>query len=311
MKHVDRLQLRVGLFVVLGLVSIVLAILLVGGQNVFFTRTFTVFADFSSVAGLRVGAPVYIAGINVGEVSEIRFSDKSQLPKVRVALKIAETYHARIQTDAIASIQGQGLLGDKLISIAMGSPEKPVIREGGVLLAEDQLGMAEFLEKGTHLLNGLNETVKRVNTALGDDQKPGAIHDLSAILKSLRDITGEIQKGKGLAHAMIYDKSGGELLSNLNGLSQTLKNIAEELERGHAAKNLTEVSADLKEMADNFRKIAARIEAGEGSVGGLINDPTVYYDLKTLLGKANRNKLLKAVIRSTLQKKDEQLIGKE
>jgi phospholipid/cholesterol/gamma-HCH transport system substrate-binding protein len=56
----------------------------------------------------------------------------------------------------------------------------------------------------------------------------------------------------------------------------------------------------------NLRDVMERVNRGEGTVGGLMTDPAIYNDLRSLFGRANRNKLLKAVVRSTLEKNDNQ-----
>jgi phospholipid/cholesterol/gamma-HCH transport system substrate-binding protein len=68
--------------------------------------------------------------------------------------------------------------------------------------------------------------------------------------------------------------------------------------------NFSAAAKNMKSSTENLNSVTAKIEKGEGTVGGLISDPTVYYDLKTLMGKANRSKLLKIVIRHVLSKNE-------
>jgi phospholipid/cholesterol/gamma-HCH transport system substrate-binding protein len=74
-------------------------------------------------------------------------------------------------------------------------------------------------------------------------------------------------------------------------------------------KKFSNTIANFESMSKNMKEISSTIEQGEGSVGGLINDPTVYYDLMTLLGNANRNKILRTVIRATLATNEKDLTG--
>ena len=131
-------------------------------------------------------------------------------------------------------------------------------------------------------------------------------------------IVREVQRGDGLAHALIYEEDGklalreaekalqeaGQILEDVRtkkGLANTL--IYDE-DKGDFIANLNEVSADVKKVSADIQKIVAEIDRGEGTVGALIKDPTVYEDLKTILGNTKRNTALKALIRLNLQEED-------
>ncbi len=290
----ERLQLRVGIFLFIGFVLLVAIIFTLGDQRNIFSSQFSLYCDFDDISGLRHGAPVQLAGVNIGQVDQISFSDDPTVTEVRVRLNINRSYKERIRTDSKASIQGQGLLGDKLIFISVGSPVKPVIKEGALLESSSQAGLAAFMEKGGEVMDSVQNILKQVESGKGllhsllyEEKGERVGSDLAEISQSLKEVFSEVRDGDGFLHGLIYDKENGETMGNISFASE-----------------------NLKQMAKNFREISDRINAGEGSIGGLINDPTVYYDLKTLMGKANRHKLLKTVIRSILKKQDEDLIGK-
>jgi phospholipid/cholesterol/gamma-HCH transport system substrate-binding protein len=86
----------------------------------------------------------------------------------------------------------------------------------------------------------------------------------------------EIQEGDGLIHDLVYTDQGQSML------------------------------ADLKDVSADIKDIVASTKRGEGTIGGLLIDPTIYQDVKTLLGKAQRNKILKAYVRDTLRRNEQQ-----
>jgi phospholipid/cholesterol/gamma-HCH transport system substrate-binding protein len=99
------------------------------------------------------------------------------------------------------------------------------------------------------------------------------INVVNTILLDIKEISGQIKGGKGLVHAILYDPAGGEMVKDLAGTVQSAN------------------------------KIVKKVERGEGTLGALISDPTVYEDLKVILGGAKRSTLLKALIRYTIKKK--------
>src|SRR4051812_40174725 len=105
------LQLKVGLFVAIGLALTMLAILLLGGADSIFKRTTTYYTHLPTVDGLIVGTKVVIGGLTVGTVSDIEFD--VQTKTIKVELKVEHKYQEWIRTDSNAEMMTQGVLGDK------------------------------------------------------------------------------------------------------------------------------------------------------------------------------------------------------
>lgn len=284
MKEKDNLRIKVGLFIFFALFVMGSVVFILGSQRNIFSPQFSIFCDFDDISGLRAGAPVFLAGLNVGRVDAVLFSKDLNNKKLRIKLSINKDYQDRVRRDSIASIQGQGLLGDKSVMVSVGTATEPMVKDGDVLASEPPIDFTVFLQKGNKLLDTVNkaaDNIQKMVEGMGDSKG-----DVKVMVHSLRNIFAEIESGQGLVHSLIYDRSSQQ-----------------------AIHNITEATADFKATADNLREMSEKIKRGEGSIGGLINDPTVYYDLKTLFGKANRNKLLKGIIRWTEQKQDERLIG--
>lgn len=325
MKNKERLQLRVGVFIFFVFLLAVVVVFTIGDQKNIFSPQFSIYCYFEEISGLRIGAPVYLAGVSVGQVDNIRFSEDPKDKKVEVRLSINRSHQDRIRGDSKASIQSQGILGDKLIFMSVGSVNKPIIQDGGMIQAETLPSFDDFIDKGSELLDNLNLASRKINDILGTDTGDKTVKDLSSITQSLRNILNQIENGQGLAHELIYDPEGKQVVNNVSGLTASVQHIFQEIEIGDGmlhniiydkkddkvSNNLAETSRNIRITTENFREISDKIRSGEGSLGGLVNDPTVYYDLKTLLGKANRNKLLRAIIRSTLHQKEDALLGNE
>ena len=122
----------IGIFVVIGLVCVAYLTIKLGRMEVLGESGYTVTARFSSVAGLRVGASVEIAGVSIGRVSAIRLDTKDYT--AHVDLHINEG--VPLSEDVMASVKTSGLIGDKYIAITPGGSETPL--EPGSLITDTE-----------------------------------------------------------------------------------------------------------------------------------------------------------------------------
>ena len=129
MNH-SRTDILVGLFVLVGLGCLGYLAIKLGKLEVFGSRGYVVFADFPSVAGLKPGDPVEIAGVRVGRVEGIGLAED----KARLTLRFAEGI--KLQQDVIASVRARGLIGDKFVLVSPGASDK-IIPPGGKIRETD------------------------------------------------------------------------------------------------------------------------------------------------------------------------------
>src|SRR4030095_14028491 len=110
------LKLRVGIFVLLALLTFLGVIYVLGARARLFEARYTIHADFTEVGGLREGATVRLAGVQIGRVTGVHLPPEPG-GKVRVDLTIGRQFADRIRTDSVARIETQGLLGDRIVEI--------------------------------------------------------------------------------------------------------------------------------------------------------------------------------------------------
>jgi phospholipid/cholesterol/gamma-HCH transport system substrate-binding protein len=126
----SRTDILVGLFVLIGLGCLGYLAIKLGKLEVFGSRGYVVFADFPSVAGLKPGDPVEIAGVRVGRVEGIGLADD----KARLTLRFTDG--VKLQEDVIASVRARGLIGDKFVLVSPGASDK-IIPPGGKIRETD------------------------------------------------------------------------------------------------------------------------------------------------------------------------------
>jgi phospholipid/cholesterol/gamma-HCH transport system substrate-binding protein len=117
-------EIIVGLFVLTGIACLGYLAIKLGKLEVLGESGYTVYADFPTVAGLKRGDPVEIAGVRVGRVESIGLADD----RARLTLRLNDG--VKLQDDVIASVRARGLIGDKFVLISPGASDK-IIPSGG------------------------------------------------------------------------------------------------------------------------------------------------------------------------------------
>ena len=129
MNH-TRTDILVGVFVLAGLVCLGYLAIRLGKIELFGTQGYVVFADFVSVAGIKLGDPIEIAGVRIGKVERIGLADD----RARLTLRVSED--VKLQEDVIASVRARGLIGDKFVLVTPGASDK-IIAPGGKIRETD------------------------------------------------------------------------------------------------------------------------------------------------------------------------------
>jgi phospholipid/cholesterol/gamma-HCH transport system substrate-binding protein len=125
-----RTEIIVGIFVLIGIACLGYLAIRLGKLEVLGNSGYHVYADFPSVAGLKIGDPVEIAGVRIGRVESIGLADD----RARLNLRIND--NVKLQEDIIASVRSRGLIGDKFILISPGASDK-IIPAGGKIRETD------------------------------------------------------------------------------------------------------------------------------------------------------------------------------
>jgi len=202
-------NIKLGAFVLAGLVLFFTAILFMGKQNTVFSRTFTVSAVFRNVEGLKEGDAVWLSGVRIGIVKGVHIIEEG---KVVVNLSLRERQNEFIKEDATATIGSDGLVGNKIVVIRPGTAQH---------IIHDEDTINSFSPTDTQELFNLAKDVG-VNT--------------KSITEDLKLITAKLNKGEGIVGELIHE---GELSSELRQLINSLK---------MASQNTNRATADLKTM---------------------------------------------------------------
>ncbi|WP_242516418.1 MlaD family protein [Sorangium cellulosum] len=351
-------DLKVGLFVLAGLLLSALVIFLIGDERRLFDSSVEFTTNFVDVQGLKPGAPVRMGGIDIGHVAQVGYGPDPKDTRIYVKLEVVESEAGRIRTDSMAQIANKGLLGDKMLEITKGQSAESVPPGGHIPgdVPTDMMGkvsgMAEkaeatldniqkvsqsFADEKLH--KDLHETVASVNSLmkqvtdgegyprrfLTDPEEAERISravqsidrmstELASTLREVRGVVSRVKEGPGFAHDVIYGDGPQKQIQQFGNaadeLAVTLRGIRESDSLAHDALyggegDGAEALANVTAMTGDLRAIVRDMRAGKGTLGALLVDPSIYEDMKSLLGNVQRNDVLRALVRYSI-KQDEQ-----
>jgi outer membrane protein OmpA-like peptidoglycan-associated protein len=150
---------NVGAFVIGGTALFGLGLFLLGSRQKVFSRGFEVYSDFTSVGGLATGADVRVSGLQAGELTEIQVP-REPSGQYRIKFRLDQKVHPLIRQDSMATIQTDGLVGDKFVEIDKGSDASPECPSGCTIPSMDPFDFADLMQQARGLLDTTNSTLE-------------------------------------------------------------------------------------------------------------------------------------------------------
>jgi phospholipid/cholesterol/gamma-HCH transport system substrate-binding protein len=267
MESNRQTQIRVGVFLGLGLIAALVSILALGGDKSLFRSYIRVNANLPQVQGLSAGSIISLTGVTIGNIEEIKFG---QAPgALTVVMKIDQKYQNQIPKDSTVDIRTQGALGDKYVYISPGDLAKGFVENQGYLEADKSKDiMAIIDEKGG---------------------EAGKIFDVvSEALKLMKSINSENRAEKIMANFT-------EASADLKEVSKQAKALIGEIKDQN---NVASVADSMKKM----NSILTKIDKGQGTLGALINDPTLHEQLKAVFGGSPRKQYFQSILQNSIEK---------
>lgn len=275
-------NVRLGAFILGALVIFTVAIFIIGDRQFAFSRTYRLHAPFDNVAGLDEGAVVRAGGVRIGAVEEIQMPRRAG-DKVTVVMELENSTREVIKKDSVASIETEGLLGNKYLSLSFGSGASEPVRDGDRVQSRPPLDYADLAKKA-------NEIMDTTKVALGN---------VDAATADLKTITAKIDQGQGTIGALVNDK---EVYHNLSATTADARRTMAEAKVGVVA-----FQENMEALKHNWffrgffnkRGYFDASEPAEHAIGELPNRPVarkfIFYD-KDLFDKPETAKLKKEKI---------------
>jgi phospholipid/cholesterol/gamma-HCH transport system substrate-binding protein len=257
-------ELKVGLLVSVALVMVIVAIMNMSHGLSFLSRQPELHALVDHTQGLKVGGPVRLNGVDVGNVRNIGIAKDSNAPEIVFSIQRSVLGH--LHEDATVIIRPLGLLGDKFLDLSPGSTSKPPLQADHIIPGR---GEADF----TGLASGAEHTLERLNSAIAD---------LDRILAKVSE--GQGTAGKLISDGELYERSQ-RVMEKLETLSDKSIGLLGKVEQGEGTLGQLVSNEDLYRRANralnDLSQLASRLNNQNGTLVKL-SDPALYQRLDNL-----------------------------
>lgn len=289
MEKTTSQKIKLGLFVIIGLIIFILTTYFIGDKQKMFGKTNHLETVFNNVNGLQIGNNVRYSGVNVGTVRAIEMINDTN---IKVDMIIDKSIFKHIKKDAVATIGSDGLVGSMIINIIPGKGLKSAVEPGDVIHSLDRI-------RTDDILNTLSKTNQNA----------------SILTENLLKITGDINQGKGTIGLLINDiemakdlketlhylkisgKETSKSVTNLNKLITSLNNndniigvlkdtaVANKIK--NIISNLDQSSTEIDKVVVNLNKTILNIKDGKGAINYLSNDPNLVRNIDSTMVNIN------------------------
>lgn len=265
-KQIRWSQLKVGLVSLTSLTLLAIVIFLVTGETGFFAKTISVRTYSPDAGGLKTGAVVRLAGVDVGSVRRVTLSGSPDLSQaVEVVMEVAASYSPDLRADSEAVIAAEGLLGERYVNITRGTASAPPIADGGVVPFRHTAEFSELVGGSRDLIDNLNVLTVRLNS-----------------------IVETIELGQGTVGKLISDDS---LYRRLDATVNNAEKLVSSISGGQGSLGRLITSEELYDHASvtlaKLESAVSRIESAEGTIGKLIQDPSLYHNAEQMVANAS------------------------
>jgi len=288
-QEVKWSQLKVGVIVLVSTTLLCILLFLMtsaSGMSVFGKKLY-VHTYFQNSAGLKVGAPVDLEGVTIGEVKKVLIVKDAahKLTPVEVIMKLDPKYHESLHTDTKASLSTVGVLGDTVIDLDSKTAVGPELADGAELGTLETPSLIDVVKASEGTVETLNTILAKMNVIVDNIQQgkgsvgkiindPTLYNEAEATVKSLHELSDGLNSGHGSVGKLLKDD---QLYDRLNDTVAKLDAIATALQagKGSAGKLLTDdqLYNNLNSTARHANSILAEADAGKGGLGLLAKDP--------------------------------------
>lgn len=287
MRKSTTQKIRVGIFVVVGTIILVIALYFIGSRQHIFSKNIQLHAVFDNVSGLQVGNNVRYSGINLGTVTEI---EMKAVGEIIVEMSIAEKSAHFIKKNAIASINSDGLVGSMVVNIVPGNkqPQAAVV-SGDTIQSENSIStndMLKTLSKTNDNVAVLSDDLVKVISQISEGKGTlGMLINDTVMSQNIQQVVVDLRKtseGAGLAMSEInqiiskinYDESAAAVILSDTAAANQMKTVFANLEKS---------SDDVSAITQNLDDYIEEIKSGKGALHYLTQDETFVEEIDTTM----------------------------
>jgi phospholipid/cholesterol/gamma-HCH transport system substrate-binding protein len=284
-KQLKWSQLRVGLTVLFASVTLAVLIFVMSGTGGWFTSKITLRSYFDNASGLREGAPVRLAGVDIGNVTAVRIVKDKPLAPVEVTMKVNTKYKFNLRKDSVTLMSTAGILGETFVDVDSSTAKGPEAVDGDTLAARDQPGIEDVVRSSQGTLQNMDSLLKRVDRIVAFIESgqgsigkviysPALYNQLDATVAEFKGLVDDIQSGKGsLGPLLTSDEAYKKAIAAIDKVNLMIDDLQQG--KGSAGKLLKdpELYDNTNKTIANIRQLTDDINAGKGAIGKMAKDP--------------------------------------
>jgi len=281
-------DIKLGIFVLTGIVLFLASVFFIGSDRNLFNKTFKVFAVFKNVEGLKEGDNVWLSGVKIGTVQDVRIVSEG---RVIVTLSLKDRQNQFIKTNSTASIGSDGLVGNKIVVIRPGNAAS-TLQDSDTLGAfspadtQELINIAKDVGENTRsLTNDLKILAHKINEGhglVGELMQNGDIaQDLRQAVNGLKATTDQTTKASEQLASMMYKFNNGDGLVNKLATDTSLAYVFDQ-----TLTNVKQVSKNSAEMSKGLEELVSKINNNNNAIGVLLADTVFAQKLQVTLDNA-------------------------
>jgi phospholipid/cholesterol/gamma-HCH transport system substrate-binding protein len=299
-KQLQWSQLRVGLTVLIASAVLVALIFLMGNTTGLFTRKIVLHSYFDNASGLRVGAPVRLDGVDIGNVTGIRVVQGKPLTPVEITMRVSTQYAFGLHKDSMTSLNTAGVLGETFVDIDSAKAREALAQDGDVLPIRDRPDFQELVRASQGTLQNMDALLQRVSRILSVVESgqgsvgklindPGLYNRLDATVSEVHDLVAKVGQGQGTIGKLLTDD---ELYRKANGTIDKLNTLADEINQGKGTAGKFIKDPALYDNANKTiaeaRQMVEQINSSKGALNKFTRDEEFAKKLDNTVTKLSR-----------------------
>jgi phospholipid/cholesterol/gamma-HCH transport system substrate-binding protein len=298
-KQLKWSQLRVCLTVIFSSLTLALLLFLMSGTGGYFSHRIKLRSYFDNAEGLRVGAPVRLSGVDIGNVTKLMITNEKdkRLTPVEVTMKVSTKYIFNLRRDSVTSLETAGVLGETYLDIDSAQAVESTVQDGDILPTAIHPDFNAVVRSSQSTLQNMDALLKRADRILAFAESgkgslgkmiydPTLYNRLSETVADFQGVVSEIARGEGSLGKLIKsDDAYNKFVATLDKMNGVIDDI--QAGKGTAGKFLKDPALynNANDTVANLKKVSEDLNAGKGTAGHLLKDEELAKKIDTTMTK--------------------------
>jgi phospholipid/cholesterol/gamma-HCH transport system substrate-binding protein len=270
--------LIVGFFVLASLALFAMGLFMIGNRHEAFARHAQFYTEFSNLSGIAKGAKVQVAGMDAGEVEDVRIPS-SPASKFRVTLRINETLSGLVRTDSVVTIYTEGVVGNKFLLINAGTAQAPAAAPDSMLASKEAIELSALLDQAKGTITDIDATVRNANSVITNaghtvTQVGGnlnsTLNGVRTTVGNANDVVVGLKEGKGPAGMLLRDETltaqirkavtnARDATDEFNQAAEHVSSLVSDVESRSFPQKIDETLAGVKDTVSNLNATSKQV----------------------------------------------------